>query len=64
MKNLNTNLAYRNFRKLRYIYNKKFKKFTGLIAADTMINYSQKKEEYVKLLKKLIKYHNWEEYDY
>ena len=64
MRNLNTNLAYKNFRELRYKYHKNNKKFTGLIAADTMINYSQKKEEYVKLLKKLIKSHNWEKYDY
>jgi len=63
MKNLNTNLAYKDFRELRYKYHKNNKKFTGLIAADTMINYSQKKEEYVKLLKKLIKIHNWQKYD-
>jgi len=64
MKNLNTNLAYKNFRELRYKYYKNNKNFTGLIATDTIINYSQKKEEYVKLLKKLIKSHNWNEYDY
>ena len=64
MKNLNTNLAYKDFRELRYKYHKNNKRFTGLIAADTMINYSQKKEEYVKLLKQLIKSHNWEKYDY
>ena len=64
MRNLNTNLAYKDFRELRYQYKKDNKKFTGLIAADTMINYSQKKEEYVELLKKLIKSHNWEKYDY
>jgi len=64
MRNLNTNLAYKDFRELRYQYKKDNKKFTGLIAADTMINYSQKKEEYIKLLKKLIKSHNWEMYDY
>lgn len=64
MKNLNTNLAYKDFRELRYKYHKNNKRFTGLIAADTMINYSQKKEEYIKLLKQLIKSHNWEKYDY
>ena len=63
MKNLNTNLAYKNFRKLRYSYSKEFKKFNGLIASDTMINYSQKKREYVKLLKTLIKIYNWQKYD-
>ena len=63
MKNLNTNLAYKNFRELRYKYRKSSKKFTGLVAAETMINYSQKRKKYVKLLKKLIKSYNWERYD-
>ena len=63
MKNLNTNLAYKKFRELRYRYYKNHKKFNGLIAANTMIKYSQRKENYIRLLKKLIKFHNWEKYD-
>ncbi|GAB6074929.1 glucosaminidase domain-containing protein [Nautilia lithotrophica] len=63
MRNLNRNPAYKKFRDLRYKFFKKHKKFTGLDAAETMINYSQKKEEYVKLLKNMIKSNNWQKYD-
>jgi len=63
MKNLNRNPAYRRFRELREKYSEENKTFTGLAAADTMINYSQKKEEYVKLLKQMIKTNNWKKYD-
>jgi len=63
MLNLNRNPAYKNFRNLRYSVKSKGKKFTGTIAADTMINYSQKKEEYVKMLKNMIKHNHWEKFD-
>ena len=63
MRNLNRNPAYKKFRDLRYEYTKNNKHFTGMDAADTMINYSQKKEEYVKLLKNMIKSNNWQKYD-
>jgi len=63
MKNLNRNPAYKKFRDLREKYTEENKTFTGLAAADTMINYSQKKEEYVKLLKKMIKSNGWSVYD-
>jgi len=63
MRNLNRNPAYKKFRELRYEYKKKGKKFTGLIAADTMINYSQLHEKYVKLLKQMIKTNHWDKYD-
>jgi len=63
MKNINRNPAYKSFRELRYEFYKKHKKFTGLDAAETMINYSQKREEYVKLLKQMIKTNNWQKYD-
>ncbi|WP_456488937.1 glucosaminidase domain-containing protein [Caminibacter pacificus] len=63
MRNLNRNPAYKNFRNLRYKYKQDHKKFTGIIAANTMINYSQRKEEYVKMLKNMIKLNHWEKYD-
>ena len=63
MRNLNRNPAYENFRELRYRYTKNNRPFTGLEAAETMINYSQKKEEYVKLLKNMIKTNRWQKYD-
>ena len=63
MKNLNRNPAYKEFRNLREKYNQKHIPFTGLEAADTMTNYSQKKDEYVKLLKKMIIKNHWDKYD-
>jgi len=63
MKNLNRNPAYKNFRNVRYTLRKHHKKFTGIIAANTMINYSQRKEEYVKMLKKMIKQNHWDKFD-
>jgi len=64
MLNLNRNLAYKKFRELREKFHSQNKVYTGLDAADTMINYSQKKEEYVKLLKHMIKSNGWEKYDF
>ncbi|MEO1924135.1 MAG: glucosaminidase domain-containing protein [Nautiliaceae bacterium] len=63
MRNLNRNPAYKKFRELRYKTKKEGKKFKGLKAAETLHNYSQKKEEYTKLLKTIIKSNNWEKYD-
>jgi len=63
MRNLNRNPAYKKFRELRYRYTKNNRRFTGLEAADTMINYSQQKEEYIKLLKNMIKSNRWQKYD-
>ncbi|QCT93798.1 mannosyl-glycoprotein endo-beta-N-acetylglucosamidase [Caminibacter mediatlanticus TB-2] len=63
MLNLNRNPAYKNFRNLRYKYKKTNKLFTGIIAANTMINYSQLHEKYVTLLKQMIKKNHWEKYD-
>ena len=63
MKNLNTNPAYKKFRELREKYTKKNKTFSGIVAANTMIYYSQKKEEYVKLLKQMIISNHWDKYD-
>jgi len=64
MLNLNRNPAYTAFRDVRYYYRLKHKKFTGIIAANTMDLYSQKGEEYVKILKKMIKQNHWEKYDF
>jgi len=63
MHNLNTNPAYKKFRNLRYKIKKLHKKFTGSLAAITMVNYSQRKKEYVKLLKRMIRQNHWEKFD-
>ena len=62
-RNLNRNLAYKEFRKKRAEFRKKHKLFTGLDAADTLKYYSQLKEKYVKRLKNLIIYNKWTKYD-
>jgi len=63
MKNLNRNPAYREFREKRWKYKQKGKNFTGLAAADTMINYSQLHEKYVQMLKRMIKLNHWDKFD-
>jgi Bax protein len=63
MLNLNRNPAYKEFRNLRFIYKSTNKKFSGLIAANTMKLYSQQEENYVKLLKQMIKQNHWDKFD-
>ena len=63
MLNLNRNPAYINFRKKRYLYRKLHKNFTGLDAAQTLKNYSQLKEEYVKRVKNMIILNKWQQFD-
>jgi len=55
MRNLNRNSAYESFRELRYKYRKEHKKFTARIAATTLLQYSELKEGYVKILQNIIK---------
>ena len=61
--NLNTNRGYREFRAKRVEYISKNMKYTGLIASETMINYSAIKLKYVKLLKSIIKQNGFLKYD-
>ena len=63
MLNLNRNRAYRKFREERMKLREKNETISGLILASTLKNYSQLKEEYVKRVKKLIKYNNWSKFD-
>ncbi|GAX86715.1 Bax protein [Lebetimonas natsushimae] len=63
MLNLNRNPAYKEFRNVRFYYKLNNKKFTGTIAANTMKLYSQKRDEYVKLLKTMITLNHWEKFD-
>ncbi len=62
-RNLNRNRAYREFREKRAKFRKENKLFTGIAAADTLKDYSQLKEKYIKRLKKLITYNKWNKYD-
>ena len=63
MLNLNRNRAYKEFRNVRYYYKLKQIAFTGIEAAKTMRLYSQKKDEYVKLLQTMITQNHWARFD-
>jgi Bax protein len=54
--NLNSHSAYKDFRDLRY---EKKGKYNGLEASDTMLRYSEIGENYVQLLKNIIKTNNF-----
>ncbi len=62
-RNLNRNRAYREFRQKRAKFRKENKLFTGIAAADTLKDYSQLKEKYIKRLKNLIISNKWTKYD-
>ncbi|NOQ30445.1 MAG: mannosyl-glycoprotein endo-beta-N-acetylglucosamidase [Helicobacteraceae bacterium] len=63
MLNLNRHKSYKEFRALRFKYNKENKPFTGLVASTTMQNYSGIGEEYNHLLKKMILSNKWDRLD-
>jgi len=50
MLNLNTNKAYKKLRKIRYFLRTHNKPITGITLSKALINYSAKKEEYIKIL--------------
>ena len=53
--NLNGHRAYSDFRKQREALRKNDKALSGLVLADSLGSYSEKKEEYVSLLKSIIR---------
>ena len=55
MRNLNRNPAYKKFRELRYKYWEQNKTFPAEVGASTLLKYSQLREEYVEILKNVIK---------
>ena len=61
--NMNTGWGYKEFRELRFNLRKKGMPPTGIVLARTLINYSQKKEEYTKLLRKFILDNNLMKHD-
>ncbi len=63
MLNLNRHRSYKDFRFLRAKYRREGKPFTGLTAASTMTNYSQKREAYNRLLLKVIKGNGFMDYE-
>jgi len=63
MLNLNTNDAYSLFRERRLIARNSGKLYTGIDAAKTMVNYSELKEEYNRMVKEMIEQNNLIIYD-
>jgi len=63
MLNLNTNEAYIDFRNKRLDARNKGKNFTGIEATKTMVNYSELKYEYNRMLKEMIEQNNLQIYD-
>lgn len=61
--NLNRHKAYRDFRSKRENARKKGIIFNGLMAAKTMLYYSQRREKYVRFLENIIKSNNLLYYD-
>ncbi len=55
LRNLNTHSAYDAFRRLRHQQRQEGKKLDGLILAQGLIKYSQRREEYVEEIRELIR---------
>lgn len=63
MLNLNRTKAYYDFRKQREISRKNKEKLSGLKLSQTMINYSQIREKYLRILKNVIRKNKLEAYN-
>jgi len=61
--NLNTNVAYEEFRQKRYVMRSEGKVYTGIEASKTMIHYSELKREYIKMLQEMMEQNNLLIYD-
>ena len=62
--NLNSNEAYSDFRELRYKFALRGEIFDGLTAIKTMQNYSELGDEYISMIRNLIKQFNLTKFDY
>jgi Bax protein len=62
--NMNLGWGYKDFRKLRAEFRKKNMNPSGIALSPTLINYSQKKEEYTTLLRKFIVQNNLMRHDF
>jgi len=64
MLNLNTNIAYEDFRTKRAKARNAGKNYTGMEAATTMVHYSELKGEYIKMIKEMIEQNMLAIYDH
>ena len=53
--NLNTHKAYKDLRRMRESLRVKNKTVSGYLLSETLINYSQKKEKYIVMIKQIIR---------
>jgi Bax protein len=63
MLNLNNHEAYESFREKRLKAHLEGKNYTGMDAAKTMVNYSELKMEYIKMIREMIEQNNLQIYD-
>ena len=63
MLNLNSHEAYESFREKRLKAHMDGKNYTGMEAAKTMVNYSELKMEYIKMIREMIEQNNLQIYD-
>jgi len=63
MLNLNRHYAYQDFRDMRLKKSLKGKQITGYEAANTMLNYSELREKYIKMLHNMMEEHRLLYYD-
>jgi len=63
VRNLNTNPAYQHFRQQRYLLRQSKQTITGLAVVAGLKHYSEKKEQYVGIIKKIISQYHLERYD-
>lgn len=63
MLNLNTNIAYEDFRNRRLKARNEGKNYIGMEAAKTMLHYSELKGEYIKMVQEMIEQNNLAIYD-
>jgi len=63
MINLNLGWGYKDFRELRYKIRQEGKVPTGIVLSKTLINYSSRREKYVKILQNIIRRNKLLQYD-
>ena len=63
MHNINTNRSYLGFRKMRHALRIKHQTLSGMRLAAGLINYSERRQQYVNSIRSLIRHHRLEKYD-
>lgn len=61
--NLNRNSAYKDFRDMRYKKRRQGERLSGYEAAQSMLYYSQKREEYIQMLEQIMRNNDLSKHD-